>query len=821
MYGRRLILLQKLFSKENDRWTLPFLSLLLSVLGFALYGGYLTKAAGVLAGVWLVWLLATSDLRALRSPFVWPLAGYVVFAALTAIWAMSGKFFLREYLKVFLGAAICFTLLLKRRFDDDIARRAMSLVAGTATVYAFLNVEIATFGFTRTLFAALVPNGLSDNAGSTGLRLSGVFDNLNLEAALSTVGVIFSLALLCRAAEKRERAVYALALSFNAFALLMGFSMGALACFAVAIVLYLVFADEGRMAAFARMLEAALPTIASAMVSYILFSRGGSAAKAVLLVLLLNAAVTVLLELALAPRLVAALNAHKRAAVCFLAGAVALLVLYVALGLSIHNAYTFGEKISRQIHLAPGEHTLLVDTDGEVSVSIGSRNRVSVIIRGGDNLYTGADRQIAFTVPDDSEIVVVSFSAESGVTLSSAIIDGATELPLTYPLLPGFVAERMQGIRASRSAAERFVFMEDALKLWKLSPIVGSGLGAFECGYPRVQEFPYQTRYVHSHYFQALPETGVIGLALWIAALVAMVAALWRKRKAVDSPYRWCYAALWAALAMTALQSAWDASLSFLPFVLTAYTLFGLILRICAVEPAEVAAPEQTKKRKKGGASQKREVSLVRVAAVLFPAVFTLTLLGNIWAQRLLVNSFQSQSYEDFFSKVDLAMRLDAFEYNDAKLSYIQSAAYNHNVLPESVLTRADAYATELSKAQSNSIPQALTAYYLTMAQYEKAIDAAKLAAVYSASSASVWNETASLLREAFSANYYALLLKDAAPYVHELLEYHALLDAHNEGVLVPVALKPGNEDFFTRVARLVPYPEDNPTRVFELLSAE
>ncbi len=813
--------MQKLFSKENDRWTLPLLCLLLSVLGFTLYGGYLMKVAGVFAGAWLVWLFATSDLRALRTPFAWPLAGYVAFAMLTAIWAMSGKFFLREYLKIFLGAAICFTLLLKHRFGGDTVRRTMSLIAGTSAVYALLGTEGATTGFTKLVFAALAPNSL-DETGCAWIasRLYGIFGNPNLEAGIYAIGVILSLALLCRAAEKRERIAYAAALSFNAFALLMGFSMGALVCFAVAIVLYLVFAGENRMAALVRMLEAAVPTLVSAMFSYMLFTRGEAAAKAVLLVMLLNAAVTVALELFAAPRLIAVLETNSRAAICFLLGIAAAAALYVVLAFSIHGAYTFGAPIARPISLTPGEHTLLVDADGEVNVLIQSVNRVSLFTgRNREAYYSGADTQAAFVVPDDSEVMWITLYAGEGVTLSAFTIDGAVELPLAYPLLPGFAAERIQGIRVNTSAIQRVEFMKDALKLWRLSPVVGSGLGAFECGYPRVQEFPYQTRYVHSHYYQTLTECGVIGLALWLAAIAAMAAALWRKRKDTDSPYRWCYAALWAALVMLALHSAWDAALSFLIVLLYAYTLFGLILRICAAEPAEAAA-EQPKKRKKSRAPQKREVSLDRVAAVLFPAVFTLTLCGNLWSQQLLAKAMQSETYDQFFARTDLAMRLDAYEYNDAKLSYVQSAAKNRTVLPESILARADAYAAELSKVQSNSVPQALTAYYIMMGEYEKAIGAAKLAAVYSAANGTVWNETANLLRETLSANYYAPLLSDAEPLVRELLAYRALLDAHNEAAIERVELSPENEDFFTRVARLVPYPDD-PADVFMLLSAE
>ena len=812
-------MLQKLFSKENERWSLPLLWLAASVLGFMLYGAYFVKPAGVLAGCLLVRLFWTRDLRALRVPFVWPLLGYVVFAALTAIWAMSGKFFLREYLKVFLGAAICAALLLKPRFDADTVRRALSFVAGTSAVYAFLSVESAVTGVSGRLLAAYLPNAASSSTGWQGVRLYGIFGNSNLEAAIFSVGIILSVALLCAATERRARVAYAVTLSFNAFAFLLVFSMGAIACFAVAVALYLVFAGEGRAAALTRMLEGAAPALAAGMAAYVFFSRGKDAAKPVLLVMLLAAAATAALELTVAPRLLGVLDAHRRLTSGFLIGALAAVGLYAVLAVSVHAPYTFGGALNRSAELTSGAHTLTLDADGDVSVYAYSQSRDQVLRSSGTALYRDIGTELALEVPEDALAVRFQFSAEEGVTLRSVTIDGTRELPLRYPLLPGFAADRIQGIRASSSSMSRAEMWRDGLKLWRLSPIVGLGLGAFETGVSRVQEVPYTTRFVHSHFIQTLLETGVIGFALWMAALGAMFVVLWRRRGDTASPYRAYYAAAWAALAMLALQSAWDASLSFVIVVLYAWTIFGVTLRAFAVEP-ETAAGDTAQPKKKCKAA-KREVTLPRVAAVLFPAVFTLTLLANMYAQHKLVSAFDARSYNEFFSAVDLAAKLDAYEHNDAKLSYVRSAADNRADVPQSVLDRAEQYAAELSRVQSNTIPQTLTAYYLTMGEDEKAVGAAKLAATYSASNSTVWNETADLLRTAFSANYYAPLLKDAAPLVRELLEYRALLDARNETALVPFGLSAENEDFFKRVARLDPYPADDPARVFELLSAE
>lgn len=55
--------------------------------------------------------------------------------------------------------------------------------------------------------------------------------------------------------------------------------------------------------------------------------------------------------------------------------------------------------------------------------------------------------------------------------------------------------------------AQRFVYVSDAMKLFKRSPIVGLGMGAFENGIYNVQTYHYETKYVHNHYIQTMVET--------------------------------------------------------------------------------------------------------------------------------------------------------------------------------------------------------------------------------------------------------------------------------------------------------------------------
>lgn len=86
-----------------------------------------------------------------------------------------------------------------------------------------------------------------------GSRLSGIFGNSNIEASICAAGIFCALAVLCGAERNWERALFAAALACSAFAFLLAFSMVALACFAAAVVFYLIAAGTGRSAALVRM----------------------------------------------------------------------------------------------------------------------------------------------------------------------------------------------------------------------------------------------------------------------------------------------------------------------------------------------------------------------------------------------------------------------------------------------------------------------------------------------------------------------------------------------------------------------------------------
>ena len=789
----------KINGKQNFAWVTVALCLALAVLGVLHFGGIGTKWLTLLAGFGVIALLLLGDRKRIWNLPSLLLLGYAAFSWVTIFWAMSGKFHLREGAKLLIAVFFFLLVAMHGRFDRAFARRVMGVIAGISALYALLSVEAVSTGLTKTLLVRL-PMWDTEKIVFQNSRLNGIFGNANIEASIYAIGIFCAIALVCGAEKKWQRALWAAAAAVDALAFLLVFSMGAMACFAAAVVVYLIFAGKGRVAALLRMLEAAVPAFMCGFAAFALFGSGR--VGLVLPVLLANAAAAAVLELTVMEKLSRVLEKHQRAAFGVLIGAVLCVAVYAVAALYVTGSYTFGMAIYRSARLNAGEHTITVEADGEVWLTIFSRDRLELLNMTQTGLYDGpAEGAVAFEVPEGSKITVVRMSAAEGVTVRGAVIDGEQALPLRHKLLPGFASERIQYVGASTSEEQRATFREDALKLWQLSPIVGSGVGAFETGVTRVQDYPYETRYVHQHYLQILLEDGVVGLALYIGALVTMLLALWKRRKQTrEDEFYWLYPALCAEFVMNGLQMLWDVSMSMIVFLCMTYALYGLIVGACAEPFAEKAAAEENGKKKKARAKGFDTSLLARNIGIGFTVVVVLTLCGNLYAASKA--DAPVADGDEFLYNLSVAAKLDLYERNDMMLSYVVNSLEME--YPEDYREQADEYAAQLAKVQSNTIPRYLVGYYLQTQQYGKAIDAAILGASYSASDADTWDDCAALLNEALFQNMLTpLLTEERAALMAKLTEYYDALQAYNASALVPVELSESAQAFFDKIVIL------------------
>jgi len=98
--------------KQHAAPSAILIGILMAVLGLVCFAGNY-KVLTVLAGVAGVYLLLKREVMNLRSLPALLLLGYVLVSGLTRFWAISGKFFLREYSHIFIAAVLFLAVMAK------------------------------------------------------------------------------------------------------------------------------------------------------------------------------------------------------------------------------------------------------------------------------------------------------------------------------------------------------------------------------------------------------------------------------------------------------------------------------------------------------------------------------------------------------------------------------------------------------------------------------------------------------------------------------------------------------------------------------------
>lgn len=775
---------------------------LFAVIGVFLFAGH-TQLALFVAGLGMIGALLKMDPSRLKRLPILLLLGYVVFSGLTGFWALSGKFFLNEFGKIFIAAGLFLFVIYKKDPSQTKFRNLMILVAGTSAVLAALSVEAATSGVTQKLFSSIPELAAVGMGFEAGTRLTGVLGNPNIMASILALGIFFSIALLCGSNTRKEQTLFAAFLSLNAFAFLLSFSMGGIACFVVSILVYLLFSGAQRGPVLTRMLEGALPALLWGFASFPFFNRGTPLVFLPLVFLVCNALSVILLEQKVAPRMAARLEQRQTLVLVLLIGILALGVTYGIAGYHLTGPFTFqGEGLRRSAYPEAGTYTLSVDATDDVQVTITSQTMPQVMMHTDTQLYQGSAHQAQFTVPENSEVCYFTFSAPEGVVLSEVRLSSGEALRLNYTLLPGFIANRLQGLWANQNAIQRTVFFQDGLKLFLRQPLLGNGVGSVETGVTSVQDFYYESRYVHNHYIQLLAETGLPGFLLYVGALLSLAVLLFKNRTILDGDRLvWAYPALWAALTMIATHAMVEVSMSTIIFLCYAFLTFGMIVCACPAEaPAAPAVEaEPPSKRKKQAPQKKSRLKLPNLVLAALPALFLLTVCMNVAAEHIATSRASSPAHT--LSNLARAAAMDPYEANDYKMTYVIRAL--DDLTPDHK-AQADQYAAELMQAHSNSLPLSMCHYYLATGQYQPAIQAAKAAATYSSSNAAVWNAVIQQLR-------YSLLDSEPSPLqgpegealLSSLLDYYGMLQEHNQTSMEAIQLDEENEAFFRMVLEL------------------
>lgn len=155
-------------------------------------------------------------------------------------------------------------------------------------------------------------------------------------------------------------------------------------------------------------------------------------------------------------------------------------------------------------------------------------------------------------------IVVASDRRAIRVVLAAVLAAGLVGLLGAFDLLPAALAERLSSVTnyfglfdartvivtpENYAVVERMATWQAAAGMWQSSPTTGIGLGAFNDAYPTfsLPGWDYTPGHAHNLVLNALAETGLVGLVLWIGFLGGQAVVIARAvRQGWDgNPWAW------------------------------------------------------------------------------------------------------------------------------------------------------------------------------------------------------------------------------------------------------------------------------------------
>ena len=676
-------------------------------------------------------------LSALRERFTWPMLAVslvVLMDGISISYAVSRKFALSEFLQVLL--AFCLTILLlalAKGKDAPPSRWIATVLEGNAALAGIVSIDLISTRFLSGVVVSLLSPFTDSysvlNGIEPGVRMTSMYTNPNIFAGVAGLGVLLSLGLTMSAETKRNKIFHLICLFINALAFVLAFSMGASAMIVVGFLVYLILEQkESRPALFILMAETLVITVcAAAVVSMTSFQAWNGVQPVPLLALAAGAGALCAMELFVGEKLVAKAQRLRRILPLCIVGALVLLIGFAVVACLITDGAALepGETLRRAAYPEAGEYTLEVQSDGPVTLTVESQNQQDTMMHTSSIIYQGPLEEASFTVPEDSLVVYFNFTAEQAVRLEQVAYVGTNDsgsVPLHYVLLPSFIANRLQGLWANQNAIQRVVFFADGMQLFRRSPIIGLGMGAFENGSSSVQSFHYEAKHVHNQYIQTLIDTGAVGLVLFIGLLVISAAAVWLSRKKGNCQP--LIPALGAALVFMAGHAATEVvftSYCYLPMAFGTFALIG----VCCGDALPV------------GPLGRRVKSCMLAGIAVLMAVFVFLLGRNIEALTLVRRS-------PTFEAMDRAVELDVFESTDYMLTYVT----NSQRFPddEVVQQQADVYAQRLSKLNSNIIPYHLAEYYFKTDRMDQGLKMLEKYVNYVSSDSEAWQKAFDLL---------------------------------------------------------------------------
>jgi len=759
------------------------------------------KWTGLISAIIIIFLLFTSKRTAVFknniTPLFFSVTAYIIWGGISTFYAASGKFAIFEFSKLLVALCVYLFVLFYTNSNESGFKRISYIFSTIGCFFGIISIDAASTGILSGIFKsffglfteAFQQNGVFEQ----GIRITSIIGNPNIYSGFMAIAVLLSLYLVIHASDKRNSMIATSLLAVNALSYLLAFSMGSLFMFLLACLIMLGMTEKGnRISLFLLMSETAVLAFIFAFISMTGLGKAGFISLTPILALVLNAFCLYHLDARLRSNLNKKMDVNAKLLLRTALVIVIVVIGYTIAAFQISSDLTMNanESVMRAIYIPGGDYNLETESSSPIILSIESQNQYDLMRRTSTLLYSGSnDQPVTFTVPNDAKIVKVTLiSSTDKIKIFKAIYSGAADgtIHLKYPLLPGIIANRVQDLFANENLVQRTIFFNDGMKLFSKSPVMGRGLGGFENGIYSVQDFFYETKYAHNHYIQVLSDLGIIGFILYISILVFSIVSIIKSR--IKSRSLYAVPVLAACTFQIFGQAIVDAIWSSGIFLGFSAAVLALINIFCT-EPIKFKE-----------SFNKNAVRIAQKTVIaVFSGIFILLLSSNLYAQA------QAKDGVKNFGEIERYILMDRFEYNDYKLSYLINASQSDD--PE-VQKKAEAYANDLVKVESNSLAPYIVAYNFETYLDFDAFEAAKKGIANTKSYPNAWIRMFDTFEEYIDPvgahmDDAAERLKGPKYYIDSVLDlYDALLERNNNS-LDDIMLTPYNNAFIGKLLEI------------------
>lgn len=736
----------------------------------------------ILAAVALALSFGRGGYARFRGRLGIPVLGFLAFLILcgaASLYTSFGAYAYGEYAKLLASGAL--GLLLLARGREQNAGGLLFSFSAVCGVIGLLCIDAGCRGPLFRGFASFM-EGLGDaayqsldQATYTGARFDGIYNDANLTGSLMALAVLVGLYLIRTGRKPWERFAACFLTGLSAVAFFTAMSRGAILCFGATLLAYLLIAGkEERLGLFFTMAAMGISMVIFGVVSASLLAGGSFWGT---LAALPSGVLLWLLNEFPARKAASALAGHGKLLAGVLGGGIAAGIAAVVLALTLTEPFVFTESnfLYRGADVEGGEtYTFSGDWDksSEITVLVYGSTREQELTSVTETYYNGPLEEASFTVPEDVGHVLMQFRGPAGLELRQVSLSDGTEIPMAYTLLPDNIANRLQkNIFEDSSFLLRLQYDIDGWTLFKESPLAGHGLGATEGLLTSVQPFFYESLYLHNHLLQVMDETGLLGLAAFLAFILGTAVLLVRQLRKARTPLA---AMLLACLVMMNLHGLMEISFSVQMFQCAAFFLL-LLPTVC------YGTYTEGRKRRAAGI-------VVLVVSDLWLVISVALLGGSLLAQKeyreLDAAGMTTGSFIETLERLD---RMDAYNDQSYKVNLMGNALQAGGISNEGTAARC---ARELRETgEFDSCYYVAAYYYLPLGQLENFFDVLQEGLLQERSNSEAWNSAMNLCIQAFSQIDPA----KADTFAEGVRGIGEAMDRANAYLLVPVALTEEN----------------------------